>query len=131
VAGAAPTQQAAAAVRRDVARLLAGGETVGHLMAAAVDMAHSNPRFRSLGKHLEHYAPVQRASARERCPDHPRRYRTACLDGARAEPPCPPGVARPHRPGTPHESPERLTEQETTSVHHRSPAAPQRSRRRA
>ncbi|WP_330479957.1 helix-turn-helix domain-containing protein (plasmid) [Streptomyces platensis] len=82
VSGPAPNRRAEDAVRRDAARLLADGEAADYLTAAAVDMAHRNPSFRSLSKHLEHYTPKPAGGKHERCPEHPRHLRGRCLECA-------------------------------------------------
>ncbi|WP_331756613.1 hypothetical protein [Streptomyces decoyicus] len=80
--GPAPSRQAEGAVRREAARLLADGEAADYLTAAVVDMAHRNPSFRSLSKHLEHYTPKPAGGKHERCPEHPRHLRGRCLECA-------------------------------------------------
>jgi hypothetical protein len=69
-----PSLQARDAVRGDVAGLLAEGETVEYLTAAAIDMARHDHTYRRLSAHLAYYTPqaaapkVSRAERIAACP---------------------------------------------------------------
>ncbi|MFE3996547.1 hypothetical protein ACFXPW_33415 [Streptomyces goshikiensis] len=76
-----------AALRSQAVELLAAGRPVGWLAARAAEMPGHG--WVNLIKHCERSrVPIsgQNADGRERCPDHPARYRKGCMDCAMAVP---------------------------------------------
>lgn len=74
-------------LRAQAVELLAAGRPVEWLCARAAEMPANG--WTDLIKHCERSRvpiPGQGAGGRERCPDHPARYRVGCMDCAMAVP---------------------------------------------
>lgn len=83
--GVPPRPHSVKRLRTDAAALLAAGRDAAHLEHLAADLAVRG--WDDLVKHLrKNPKPEWSAGGRERCADHPARYRAGCMECAMAVP---------------------------------------------